>query len=1008
MDFTFDKIRRICEELAQEKEQAYGYIDGFVYAPCAYKGSKDAVPEGEFVPFEKGSRMIGRDSHFLLKNHVKTPKEVTGKRLFFRVTTGYEGGWDAENPQCLVYVNGHIVQGLDVNHRTIPLEYDTEYDLEIYFYVGMITTYTDFIPEWLLVDTAIEKLYYDIHVPLEAAGCLDREDSNYILTMKYLNEAVKRLNLMDPYSESFYESISEADRYLLEEYYGKICGKSEAVVSCIGHTHIDVAWLWTVAQTREKAQRSFSTVLSLMEQYPEYKFMSSQPQLYEFVKEDAPEVYERLKQAVKEKRWEPEGAMWLEADCNLTSGESLVRQILYGKRFMKEEFGVDNKSVWLPDVFGYSAALPQIMKKCGIDYFVTSKISWNETNKMPHDSFLWQGIDGTGIFTYFLTAQDLTAGEKPQNQTTYVGYIRPSQVLGTWKRYQDKKYNQETLLTFGYGDGGGGPTADMLEQQRRLSWGLPGFPKTQISFSHDFLERVKTKFDESTALYYTTPKWVGELYLELHRGTYTSIAKNKRNNRKSELLCQALESAAVMDEVLLEGVYPKEELHKAWKTILLNQFHDIIPGSSIYEVYQKTDEEYAALLAMGGKLYDGILQKLAEEIDTQGGLLVYNPTSFTQSGIADYEGRKLYVRNIPGHGYRVVKEISAGNGITYENKVLETPFYQIIFDEEMNMISLYDKEMDRQAAAGKMNQIRIYEDYPRCWDAWDISNYYPEKEYAVPKVDKVTAQSCGNGFCITVEKSFLQSHMIQRMYVYEDSRRIDFDMEMDWDQAHQLMKIAFPIAVHATEASYDIQFGNIKRPTHRNTSWDQAKFEVCAHKWADLSEDDYGVSILNDCKYGYSAEENTLYLTALKCATYPNPQADKEHHQFSYAIYPHAGSFKQAGVVKEAALFNSPFQVRELKKQTGKLPEAYSLVTTEAENIVIDTLKKAEDGEAYVLRLYECFDRRGKVKLTFGFEAARVFLCNMLEEEERLLDENCEKLTLPVKNYEIVTLKIYR
>ena len=510
MDFKAEKIRVLCEKLSELKTDVLGYIDGFEYTSCDYKGSTNAPDEAAvFKKFEKGSRISGKDCHFWFKNKIKTPLKENGKELYFRLTTGNEGEWDAINPQCLVYLNGKIAQGLDMNHTTLPLEFDSEYDIMIYFYTGMNDGYLEFIPELITNDIKINNIYYDIHVPYDAAKCFDESDDNYITIIKYLDEAVRKIYFLVPKSPEFYKSIDEAAAYMKDVFYGSICGKSEKTVNCIGHTHIDVAWLWTVAQTREKAQRSFSTVLNLMTKYPEYKFMSSQPQLFEFVKEDAPELYERIKTAVKEKRFELEGSMWLEADCNITSGESLIRQILFGKRFFSREFGVDNKSVWLPDVFGYTAALPQIMKKSGIEYFVTSKISWNETNTMPHDSFMWQGIDGSEIFTYFMTAQDLPQDNKTLNYTTYVGYIRPSQVLGSWKRYHDKKYTNESLITFGFGDGGGGPTADMLEQQRRLAYGIPGIPKTTIDFSHNFINRVKQNFDEYCKTCGYTPKWVG-------------------------------------------------------------------------------------------------------------------------------------------------------------------------------------------------------------------------------------------------------------------------------------------------------------------------------------------------------------------------------------------------------------------------------------------------------------------------------------------------------------------
>ena len=1007
MDFKAEKIRVLCEKLADLKTEVIGYIDGFEYAPCEYKGNANIPDESAvFEKFEKGGRISGKDKHFWFKNKIKTPAKENGKELFFRLTTGHEGEWDAANPQGLIYLNGQIVQGLDTNHTTVPLESDTEYDIMIYFYTGMNGGYFDIIPELIIEDIKINDIYYDIHVPYDAMKCFDEDSDNYITIIKYLDEAVKKINFLVPKSPEFYKSIDEASAYMKDVFYGKICGKSEQTVNCIGHTHIDVAWLWTVAQTREKAQRSFATVLNLMKKYPEYKFMSTQPQLFEFVKNDAPELYERIKTAVKEKRFELEGSMWLEADCNITSGESLVRQILFGKRFFKNEFGVDNKSVWLPDVFGYSAAMPQIMKKSGVEYFVTSKISWSESNTMPHDSFMWQGIDGSEIFTYFMTAQDLPADGKPVNYTTYVGYIRPSQVLGSWKRYHDKKYCNESLITFGFGDGGGGPTADMLEQQRRLAHGIPGIPKTTIDFSRNFINRVRHSFDEYCKTSGYTPKWVGELYLEMHRGTYTSIAKNKRNNRKSEIMYQKAEAVSVLDNLLYGTKYPQEEINSAWKTILLNQFHDIIPGSSIFEVYETTDKEYAKIMECGNNIINEKTSRIAADVKTGGGIFVYNPNAFECSTVINLGNEKIYAENVPALGYKVISEFNANTGITFENGVVNTPFYEVCFDENANISSIYDKENGREINSGVFNEFEVYEDFPREYDAWEITDYYKDKVYKLGKPESISGEKCSSAYCITVTRKFLSSEITQKIYFYEDIRRIDFDTEIDWKQEHQMMKIAFPVNVHATEATYDIQFGSIKRPTHENTSWDKAKFEVCAHKWADISEDDYGVSILNDCKYGYNAEGNTIKLTVLKSATYPNPAADKELHRFSYSVFPHSGSFKSAGTVKEAYVFNNPLTAVAISAQDGSLPEAYSLVKADKENIIIETVKKAEDSDDIVIRLYDAFDRKTSVHLDFGFEFESAYICDMLENDEEKISDGGNALNINVSNFEIVTIKL--
>ncbi len=403
-----------------------------------------------------------------------------------------------------------------------------------------------------------------------------------------LNDAINLLDMRKVPSDAFYASVEEARALLAKTVYGEMAGYQEIIASCIGHTHIDVAWWWTVSQTREKVARSFATVLKLMEEYPEYKFMSSQPVLYSFLKERYPELYAQIKERVKEGRWEPEGGMWLEADCNLSSGESLVRQFLYGKRFFKEEFGKDNRVLWLPDVFGYSGALPQIMKKSGIDYFMTTKLSWNQFNMIPNDTMLWEGIDGSRVLTHFIST--LGIGQSVERFfTTYSGMLHPDAIMGGWERYQNKEMNNDILIAYGYGDGGGGPTREMLETGRRMEKGVKGIPTVRQCGSRKYFEELEERVKDNRRL----PVWTGEFYFEYHRGTYTSMARNKRSNRKSELLLSDLELLSVL--AAKKGVaYPAEQLEKMWKTVLLNQFHDILPGSSIAEVYEVTKKEYAA------------------------------------------------------------------------------------------------------------------------------------------------------------------------------------------------------------------------------------------------------------------------------------------------------------------------------------------------------------------------------------------------------------------------------
>lgn len=557
----------------------------------------------------------------------------------------------------------------------------------------------------LEVDPDINALYYNLSIPNKIVSRLDRESQSRIKLQVALEKAVNMLDLRVPYSKEFYDSVKETNKFLSKEIYTKLAGSDEVIATCIGHTHIDVAWWWTVAQTKEKVVRSFSTVLKLMEEYPDYKFMSSQPQLYKFVKQRYPEVYERIKKRVKEGRWETEGGMWVEADCNVTSGESLVRQFLHGKKFFKEEFNKDNKILWLPDVFGYSAALPQIMKKSGIEYFMTTKIAWSQFNKLPVDTFNWKGIDGTEIFTHLITTQDAEQAED-SFFTTYNGKLDPVCLMRGWDRYQQKEFNNDILVCYGFGDGGGGPTRAMIETGERLEKGVIGAPKVRMEPSLKYFEELHDRCGSREDL----PKWDGELYLEYHRGTLTSMARNKRSNRKNELLWQDVEFLSTFAKKIgLE--YNAEEIYDSWETILINQFHDILPGSSIKEVYEVTREEYADIKAKGDALVKKNVEAIAEASEAEANdLVVFNTLSFDRNdtvlvdcdyknvnSFKDQNGNvvpaqktidgKLLVQlsNAKQKGYTILKpsaDEASAKAITVDGNLVETPFYKIALDDK--------------------------------------------------------------------------------------------------------------------------------------------------------------------------------------------------------------------------------------------------------------------------------------------------------------------------------------
>ena len=1007
MDFLEDKISRIIKELGEQ-----AIYERTVISDCCYTGSGytkgNMPPEGAvWKRVDDNVKFTGEDTHYWIRTSFKTPAYDKTRTLYFQLHTDDRNKWNVCNPQVMLFINGRSVQGMDRNHLRCELEYDKEYDIYMCLYKKDRSGISDFSPSLIKVDDIIDDLYYDMKVPYECALFMDTESTNYIQIMSALNKAVSFLDLRDKYSDSYYTGITSADEYLKKEFYGKICGKSDVTVYCAGHTHIDVAWMWTLAQTREKTQRSFSTVIRLMEKCPEYIFMSSQPQLYKFVKENDPDLYGEIKTAVSNGRWEPEGAMWLEADCNLTSGESLVRQIMSGKKFFKEEFNEDSHILWLPDAFGYSAALPQIMKKTGIDAFITSKISWNETNRMPYDAFVWQGIDGSEVFSYFLTAQKYEKGAEKRTITAYNGMLTPDFVYGAWDRFQQKEYAREVLLAYGYGDGGGGPNEEMLKNQRRLSFGIPGMPKTKMSKVSDFVTKFKEDFYANAKEWNRLPKWVGELYLEYHRGTYTSMAKNKRNNRKAEILYQTAEIFSAIAEEMGVYKYEKNVLDEGWERILLNQFHDILPGSSIENVYKDSDSDYEFIFETGEKVLRDALQALTDSVNTGKDLIVYNPHSYKCSDVITYEGKKMYVEDVPAFGWRAFDFEDRSSSVNVSESCIENKYYKVVFDDKFNIISCFDKTAGREmtAAGGKLNRIRAYEDYPKTFDAWDINEYYVDKFWDADDISgaEKVFENCREGIKIT--RKFGKSYIAQSIFLYDDIKRIDFETDIDWKEEHILLKAEFDLNIHTNDIICDTQFGSIKRPTYRNTSWDRAKFEICAHKWVDMSESNYGIALINDCKYGHSVNGGRLTLSMLKCATDPNENADKGHHKFKYALYSHNCSFDCSDVVKKAYSFNNEMIVKKPVPGNGS-DEMFSFVNVSKDDVIIETVKKAESGSGTVLRMYESKNQRERVKITFASELSEAVICNLLEEEETVPEVSGNTVELQIEPFEIITLKV--
>ncbi len=1027
MDFLDKRINVICNELSKLSVVQKIPVDDWTYKKGNYIHPEDACSSDDpWLEFDsKNDHWYGPDEHYWFRATFTVPECLSGKSMWMNVKTQVDEWDDGRNPQFLLFVNNVVTQGIDMNHRRIKLTDSAAagqtYQLDLQSYTGILHTEFNLIVEMLEIDSKIEKLYYDIKVPLNSFSRMEKDDKIRRDIETVLNNCINKLDLRTPYSKEFYIALEEADSYLEKALYEDMAGYEDVIATCIGHTHIDVAWWWTVEQTREKVGRSFATVLKLMDEYPKYKFMSSQPQLYYFLKERYPELYERLKIRVKEGRWEPEGGMWVEADCNLTSGESLVRQFIHGKKFFKEEFGLDNKILWLPDVFGYSGALPQIMKKSGIDYFMTTKLAWNQFDKIPNDTFMWRGIDGTEIFTHLITT--LGVGQNTNDFfTTYNGMLHPDSIMGGWIRYQNKDINNDILISYGYGDGGGGPTREMLETSIRMEKGVRGIPKVRQEFAGTYFEKLYDKVKDNNRL----AVWEGELYFEYHRGTYTSMARNKRSNRKSELKLMDLELLSVL--AMDEKPYPVQELNSMWKTVLINQFHDILPGSSIHEVYEVTKKEYAELAIQMKELISDRLMVLTGQGD---GITLYNTLGFERNDIINLgdckaealtdgegnyypiqqtsDGAVAYVTNLPSKGSKTFTfaKREAETPFKLSGSVLETPFYQITINENGMFTSIFDKENDREVLKKGQsgNLFRMYEDKPIYFDNWDIDIYYTEKYWDADLVTRMEWTEIGAvRATLEIDRKISNSTIKQKIYFYANSRRIEFNTYVDWKEHQHLLKVHFPVNIHSDEATFDIQFGNVTRKVHTNTSWDKARFESCGQKWIDLSEGHYGVSLLNDCKYGHSVKDGNMAITLIKSGTEPNPVTDQEEHFFTYALYPHDENWRMGGTVKEAYKLNQPAYA----VLGGTIGKKKSLVSVDKSNIILETVKLAEDGNGIILRMYECENALTNTKVNLGIRSSVLAVeeCNLIEEKISDIPMNEEGFKVNIKPYEIKSYRV--
>jgi alpha-mannosidase len=964
-------------------------------------------------------------------------------RIRFRVPNEWRDGPVRLNMplggQGMLYLDGAPWQGLDPNHRTVTLPaacFDGATHLAaIECYAAAGTTAPRGPQERFalgacrleLVDPDLEGYYYDLVVGTDALHVLPESLPERAQLLELLLEAENLVNRRHPGSDALVASVRAA-RALLAERLPRLAAQSapgRPHVVAFGHAHIDTAWLWPLIQTRRKVARSWSTVLRLMERFPDYYFLGSQPQQYRWMEEDEPEIYQQALERVKEGRWEPTGALWVEPDGNLPSGESWVRQLIYGQRYFLEHFGRRAHVVWLPDSFGYSAALPQLMKSAGVHTIVTSKLSWNTTNRMPHDTFRWRGLDGTEVMSFFITAAEdyrvedwVTAPiETIRGIATYNGHMTAPELVSAWVRYRDKALGNAVIYPFGWGDGGGGPTEEMLEFARRVT-DYPGLPTVKQGplepFLADTLERV-----------WDNPRlavWEGELYLEYHRGTYTSQAGVKWGNRRAEHALHDAELWASWATLLGgNGAAWRERLTRAWEIALRNQFHDILPGSSVAEVYVDQRLEHAEVLSLAASVREEAQRTLGERVASQGralalfsslpwergGPIALSGNPATGASLQGADGQPLAVQEtrdnedqpillvdgalIPALGVAVLplgagRSDAAARELWVSERALENSALRLEFDDRGNIASLFDKRYSREVLApgGGGNQLLAFEDKPISYDAWDIDQYYVEKATPIDMVDNWQVIEQGPVRAgVEITRSWEGCTIRQRIFLYAGSPRVELQSYVDWHLRQVLLKTAFPLAVHSTQADYECAFGYVQRPTHRNTSWDAARFEVSGHRWVDLSETGYGVSLINDGKYGHDCLGTVLRLTLLKSAIDPDPLADEGEHHFSYALLPHGPEWSIADTVREAYAFNLPVHALPVHaQQRGSAGLPASLITSVSDHAVVDTVKPAENGDGVIVRVYECANRRGPVTLRFAYSLAAAQPVTILEDRD--------------------------
>lgn len=922
----------------------------------------------DYRPLVKGDMYFTPDGTAFIRGSIVIPEDFKGEELWFSLKTAAE---------IVVKVNGKFVGGVDPNRDRIllspylaPNTEKLQFEMQGY---NRSKPDDERNPESLsvrgcrqifegaylaTVNHDVLDLVYDLELLLDIAQS-DLFNADY---RAFLNrELDNALNLID-FEEDDLPGVRAAKQYVDTVIYANDDYKGNGDVALIAHSHLDIAYYWRRIHAVQKNLRTVLIQLRLMDRYPEFKYTHTQAYTYETLEKYYPEVFEELKEKIAAGQFEPVGAMYVEPDCNIPAAESLIRQCLYGQQYFREKFGKTVNNCWLPDVFGNSWVLPQILKKSGVEYFVSNKMStWNDTNRFPHNNFIWKGIDGSEVY----------ACVPP---THFITWNMPSQIQENWEAYQDKNTGGQTMSMFGYGDGGSGCTEEMLELMRRFKK-LSVMPKTEHICAAEFLEK---NLKDNPNL----QKWDGELYLEMHRGTFTTKADIKKMNRKLEYKLREAEIISTL-RALGGAAYPKAQLTECYKKLLLNQFHDILPGSHITPVYRDAMADYEEI----DRTLDAIIGS---------GESYFNSLNFERTALTFVENENGDSTRYGEKGYwckpmlpalsngEIRRSVGTAQEWCFAENDVETPFYKLKFAPDGSMVSLYDKTLLREWTDGEFNKLKFYEDKPGVYDAWDILPNYKDRPIPPEVVSPLKLTEKNSEVAVFEVTLKIGSSTWKRFIrLFRQSRGIEVENQVDWREKHRLAKVEFDCNVLTREGVCDLGAGFIKRETHRNTSWQQARFEVCHHKWCDLAETDGGVAIINDCKYGVGFDENKMSLSLLRATIRPDPTADMGMHRFCYMILPHAGDAVSAGINKTALEYNIPIVKADVSCQNT------------FDGLFLQAMKLSEDGTMVVVRLSEQDGRRGVLRLP-----KKVKLLNMLEDIEG------ESGEISFKPFEILTLGI--